>query len=444
LEITLNKTDETKARLSVKLQEADYAPKVDEKIKEYSKKAQVKGFRPGKVPPGMIRKLYGKGILVDQINQLLHESVNNYIKTENLRILGEPLPERADENAIDWDNQKEFEFSYELGLLPEFELPLDRISVDAYVVEADDKTVADTYEQMQKQFGTSTNPEVAEQNDFLYGELKQEEGDFTTKTLIPINKVVEGQDKFVGAKPEDEIRFDLRQAFGDDDANLAHVTGLAKDLVQDLKGEFTFKVEKINRTSPAELDQEFFDKVLGKDAVSSQEEFDAKVREIISENYNREAEKALNFQLIDKLVKETNIDLPEEFFRKWLLTTNEGKLTKEQIDQNFGQYTRELKWSMIRNKVNEEQGLNVTEAEVVDRTKQKLMAQFNLPPQMEEEMDELLNNYADNYLKQNNGRNFVTEYEEILAQKVLENIKGRITVVEKKVSAEEFRNLSFE
>ncbi|CAN5912424.1 hypothetical protein BH24BAC1_BH24BAC1_05610 [soil metagenome] len=167
MEITLNKTDETKARLSVKLQEADYAPKVDEKIKEYSKKAQVKGFRPGKVPPGMIRKLYGKGILVDQINQLLNESVNNYIKTENLRILGEPLPERADENAIDWDNQKEFEFSYELGLLPEFELPLDRISVDAYAVEPDDKTVADTYEQMQKQFGQSTNPEVSEQDDFL-------------------------------------------------------------------------------------------------------------------------------------------------------------------------------------------------------------------------------------------------------------------------------------
>lgn len=444
MEITLNKTDETKARLSVKLQEADYAPKVDEKIKEYSKKAQVKGFRPGKVPPGMIRKLYGKGILVDQINQLLHESVNNYIKTENLRILGEPLPERADENAIDWDNQKEFEFSYELGLLPEFELPFDRISLDAYAVEADDKTVADTYEQMQKQFGTSTNPEESEQNDFLYGELKQEEGDFTTKTLIPINKVVEGQDKFVGVKPEDEIRFDLRQAFGDDDANLAHVTGLAKDLVLDLKGEFTFKVEKINRSSPAELDQEFFDKVLGKDAVSSQEEFDAKVRDTISENYNREAEKAFSFQLIDKLVKETNIDLPEEFFRKWLLTTNEGKLTEEQIDQNFGQYTRELKWSMIRNKVNEEQGLNVTEKEVVDRTKQKLMAQFNLSPHMEEEMDDLLNNYSDNYLKQNNGRNFVNEYEEILAQKVLENIKGRITVVEKKVTAEEFRNLSFE
>ncbi|CAN5912436.1 hypothetical protein BH24BAC1_BH24BAC1_05620 [soil metagenome] len=255
---------------------------------------------------------------------------------------------------------------------------------------------------------------------------------------------MEGQDRFIGVKPEEDIRFDLRQAFGDDDANLAHVTGLAKDLVQNLKGEFTFKVEKINRTSPAELDQEFFDKVLGKDTVSSQEEFDAKVREIISENYNREAEKVLNFQLIDKLVKETNIELPEDFFRKWLLATNEGKLTEEQIDQNFAQYTRELKWSMIRNKVNEEQGLKVTEEEVVHRTKQKLMAQFNLPPQMEEEMDELLQNYADKHLKQNNGRNFINEYEEILAQKVLENIKGRITVKEKKVTAEEFRNLSFE
>jgi trigger factor len=444
LEITLDKKDQTNARLKVKLQEADYAPIVDEKIKEYSKKAQVKGFRPGKVPPGMIRKLYGKGILVDQINQLLHESVNNYIKTENLRILGDPLPERADENAIDWDHQKEFEFSYELGLLPDFDIPVDQISIDAYKVEADDKTVADTYEQMQKQFGESTNPDLSEENDFLYGELKQDEGDFNTKTLIPINKVKDGQEKFVAVKPEDEIKFDLRQAFGDDDANLAHVTGLAKDLVKDLQGSFTFKVEKINRTSPAELNQEFFDKVLGKDAVSSTEEFDAKVREIISENYNRESDKMLNFQLIDALVKQTSIDLPEEFFKRWLLATNEGKLTAEQVEQNFDQYTRELKWSMIRNKVNEEQGLKVTEEEVLSRTKQKLMAQFNLPPQMEEEMDDLLNNYADNYLKQNNGRNFVTEYEEILAQKVLQNLKERITVTEKTVTAEEFRNLSFD
>jgi trigger factor len=444
LEITLDKKDQTNARLKVKLQEADYAPIVDEKIKEYSKKAQVKGFRPGKVPPGMIRKLYGKGILVDQINQLLYESVNNYIKTENLRILGDPLPERADENAIDWDHQKEFEFSYELGLLPDFDIPVDQISIDAYKVEADDKTVADTYEQMQKQFGESTNPDLSEENDFLYGELKQDEGDFNTKTLIPINKVKDGQEKFVAVKPEDEIKFDLRQAFGDDDANLAHVTGLAKDLVKDLQGSFTFKVEKINRTSPAELNQEFFDKVLGKDAVSSTEEFDAKVREIISENYNRESDKMLNFQLIDALVKQTSIDLPEEFFKRWLLATNEGKLTAEQVEQNFDQYTRELKWSMIRNKVNEEQGLKVTEEEVLSRTKQKLMAQFNLPPQMEEEMDDLLNNYADNYLKQNNGRNFVTEYEEILAQKVLQNLKERITVTEKTVTAEEFRNLSFD
>ena len=443
MEIILDKTDQTNAHLKVKLHEADYAPKVDEKIKEYSKKAQVKGFRPGKVPPGLIRKMYGKGILVDQINQLLHESVTDYIKSNNLRILGEPLPERTDETAIDWDNQKEFEFSYQLGLLAEFELPFDQLSQDAYKVEVDDKTVAETLEQMQKQFGTSTNPEVSEPEDYLYGELKQVEGDFSVKTLLPINKVKTNQEKFVGVKPEDVIRFDLRKAFEDDNAALAHLIGLDKEVVQDLKGEFAFTVEKINRTSPAELNQEFFDKVLGKESVSSQEEFEVKVREIIADNYNREAEKVLNFQLVDLLVKETNIDIPEEFFRKWLLVTNEEKLTQEQIDQHFDQYVRELKWSMIRNKVTEEQGLKVTNEEVLTQAKQKFVAQFNLP-QITEEIDELLDNYADNYLKQDKGRNYVTEYEEILAQKVLENIKGRIAINERTVTAEEFRNLSFE
>jgi trigger factor len=149
LNITLNQTDGNNASLKVSLQEADYAAKVDEQIKEYSKKANIKGFRPGKVPAGLIRKMYGKGILVESINQLLHESVNNYIKENKLRILGEPLPERQDENTIDWDNQKEFEFSYAVGLLPEFELPLDKVSVEKYNIEVDQTTVDEAYEQMQ-------------------------------------------------------------------------------------------------------------------------------------------------------------------------------------------------------------------------------------------------------------------------------------------------------
>ncbi|GAA4316271.1 trigger factor [Nibribacter koreensis] len=439
MNITLNQTDGNNASLKVSLQEADYAPRVDEQIKEYSKKANIKGFRPGKVPAGLIRKMYGKGILVESINQLLHESVNNYIKENKLRILGEPLPERQDENTIDWDTQKEFEFSYAVGLLPEFELPLDKVSVEKYNIEVDQTTVDEAYEQMQKQFGKTTNPEVSEANDYLYGDLKQVEGEFETKTLLPLNKVVAGADKFVGVKPGDTITFDIREAFGDD-AALAHVTGLSKDVTKDLNGQFTFTAEKINRTENADMDQEFFDKIFGKDNVKTQEEFDAKVREVIKDNYDREAENVLDRTVIDQLVDSASIDVPQEFFKRWLTATNEGKITPEQIDEFYDQYLKELKWSMIRNKVVEDNDIKVSNEDVVESARQKMMAQFNMP-EVPAEMEETFNNFLDNHLKQNNGRNFVNEYEALVAEKVLAFVKEKIKVTEKTVSAEEFRNL---
>ena len=439
MNITLNQTDGQNASLKVSLQEADYAARVDEQIKDYSKKANIKGFRPGKVPAGLIRKMYGKGILVDSINQLLHESVNNYIKENNLRVLGEPLPDRQDENGIDWDNQKEFEFSYSVGLLPDFELGLGQVSVDKYNIEVDQTTVDEAYEQMQRQFGKTTNPEVSEANDYLYGDLKQVDGEFETKTLLPLNKVVAGADKFVGVKPGDTITFDIREAFGDD-ASLAHVTGLSKDVTKDLNGQFTFVVEKINRTENAEMDQEFFDKIFGKDAVTTQEEFDAKVREVIKENYEREAENALDRAIIDQIVETTSIEIPNEFFKRWLAVTNEGKITPEQIDEFYDQYVKELKWSMIRNKVVEENDIKVSNEDVVNSARQKMMAQFNMQ-EVPEEMQDTFNNFLDNHLKQNNGRNFVNEYEALVAERVLAFVKDKITVTEKDVTAEEFRTL---
>ena len=441
MDITLEKQNPTSARLRVKLAEADYAPGVEAQVKEYSKKAQIKGFRPGKVPAGMIRKMYGKSLLVDAINKLLHESVNNYIKENKIKILGEPLPERVEN--IDWDTQKEFDFSYELGLLPEFELNLgETASVEGYKVEVDDETINEAYEHMQRQFGKTENPEVSEANDYIFGELKQLDGDFTTTTLLPLNKLKANQDLFIGKKKDDVITFNLMEAFGNDVNAIANVTGAGKEKAAELKGNFEFKIDNISRTEAAPIDQEFFDKIFGKEAVKSREEFDAKVKETIEENYKQEAEKVLNHKIVDKLVNETQIEVPREFMKKWLLTANEGKLTAEQIEENIENYEKELKWSMIRNKVVEDNDLKVTNQEVVERTKEKMLAQFNMP-EVSEEMMESMNQFADSYLRQDNGKNYMNEYEAILAEKVIEALKEKMTVVEKTVTAEEFRNMTF-
>ncbi|AKD03584.1 trigger factor [Pontibacter korlensis] len=440
MNITLNQTDSTNAQLKVVLEEADYAQKVDQQVKEFSKKAQIKGFRPGKVPAGLVKKMYGKSILVEQINKTLQEEISKYIRENDVKLLGEPLPEN-DQPEIDWDNQKTFEFTYQVGLLPEINLPLDK-SVEGFKVELDKKTIDEAYENLKRQFGKTINPETSEQGDFISGELKQVDGEFQSKTLIPTSRVVEGQDKFVGVKADDVIRFDIRKTFGDDNAALAHVTGLSKEAVADLNGEFEFIVEKINRTEPAELNQELFDKLFGKDEVKTEEEFDAKIRETILENYEREADNLLYRNIIDTLVDNVEVELPTEFFKRWIQVTNEGKLTAEQIEENFDQYVRELKWSMIKNKVVEENELKVTNEEVVEATKEKMLAQFNMP-EVPEELMESMNNYAQQYLQQDNGRNYINEYEQLLAEKVLAKLKEKMTVVEKTITSEDFRNMSF-
>lgn len=293
---------------------------------------------------------------------------------------------------------------------------------------------------MQRQYGKTDNPETSEENDYLSGELKELEGDFTTSTLLPINKIKKTQDQFIGKQAGDVISFDIQEIFDNDAAAISHVTGLSKQKAAELKGTFEFTVEKINRTTPAEFDQELFDKIFGQGNVTTREEFDAKVKETIIENYNSEAEKLLHNNLVEKLVKETDIQISDEFFKKWLLTANQGKLTQEQIEENLDRYKEELKWSLIRNKVVEENNIKVSNDEVVASAKKKMLAQFGIN-EPSPEIEESISGYLDNFLKQNDGRNYINEYEAILADRVIDVIKEKITVVEKSVSAEEFRNI---
>ncbi|GAB3590347.1 trigger factor [Hymenobacter daeguensis] len=438
MNITLDKNDEQlTGLLTVHLTEADYAPTVDKQIKEYSKRAQVKGFRPGMVPVGMVRKMYGKGILAEEINKMLGKAVDSYIKENNIKLLGEPLPVPSN---VDFDTDKDFDFSFELGLLPDFELPAE-LTAELHKVSLDDETLAQTNEQIARQYGETTNPEESEAGDYLFGKLKKagEEGEGRT-ILLPIGKVTGDQAQFIGKKGGDVITFDLQAAFKNDALSISNFTGLSKKEAEEATGDYEFSVEKVNRTAAPEMNQGLFDKVFGPEAVSTQEEFDAKVRETIQQNYDREAEGSLNNRIVEQLVTNTDINVPTEFFKKWLVRANEGKLTPEMVEEHYDDYVKELKWSMIRNKVVEEAGLKVSNDEIVNRTLDKIMGQFNMP-NMPDEMRESMRSYANEYLKQENGKNYVNEYEAILAEKVLENLRGKVVVTDKPVTAEEFRSL---
>jgi trigger factor len=386
-----------------------------------------------------VRKMYGKGILADEINRLLGSSVDSYLKDNNVKILGEPLPVPSD---VDFDTAKAFDFQFELGLLPDFELPAEnQVELKRPTITLDEATLTETNEQIARQFGETTNPEVSEADDYLFGKLKKAgaEGEGQT-VLLPINKVKNGQERFVGVKADDTLTFDLSDAFAGDAGAIRSFSGLSKEEAAGATGDYELAVEKINRTAAPEENQELFDKVFGPEAVDSKEAYDAKVRETIQSNYDREADNLVNRRLVDAMIDATTIQLPVEFFKKWLVRANEGKLDAAMVEQHYTDYERELKWSLIRNKVVEDMGLKVETEEIRNRVLDKILGQFGGGMQLTDEMRQGMAGFADNYMKQDNGKNYVQEYEAILAEKVVEALRGKVVVTEEPVTAEEFRN----
>lgn len=439
MEITLEKKERSTANLKVNLTEADYLPKVAEKVKEYSKKVSLKGFRPGKVPTSLIERMYGKSIKIEEINHLLSHSINDYIKNNKLSILGDPLPDADSSKGIDWDNQKEFEFTYNLGLVPDFKLDLsDKVKVTKFTIEVDKKVVSETVENLRNQYGKMTNPEESVEGDFVYGELKELKGDFSTQTLIPTNKLTKGElKKFVGLKKGDKVEFDIKKAF-EDVAAIAHATGLSKEEAEKKEGKFELTVTNISRSEPAPLDQEFFDKIFGKDTVKTEQEFSDKLKSTIEENYTRESENKLSKDIQEKFVSSTTIDLPDDFLKKWLLISNEGKISQEQIDSEYEHYLKELKWNLIKNKIGEDNDVKVENDEVKKKTTEMILQQFGNMP-LNDELSSSLDKIADNYLQQEKGRNYMRMFEQVFFDKVMEVIKNKINIQDKKVSVDEFK-----
>jgi len=439
VEITLDKHSANQASVKITLNEADYQPNVDSKIKDYAKKANIRGFRPGKAPITMVKKLYGTSVIVEEINNILSSSLNNFLKEQTFKILGDPLPVIEDADKIDWSNQKDFEFSYKIGFVDGIDIKLDKkIKSTSYQIEVDEKTVSDSIQNISRQYGKMTNPEVSEANDFLYGDLKSLEGDFEKTLSLPLSKLkASAAKKFIGVKKDEVIEFVPTKDFKED---LAQTVGVDESELGKLDGKFSFTVKNINRTEDAELNQEFFDKVLGPNQVDSEESFKAKVKEILTDSYNKELTTYNEEQLKNLLVEKAKVDLPEEFLKEWLLRTNEGKITTEDIEKEFPIYAKQLVWSLISNEIAKNNEIKAEHAEVVEKTKEMIRQQFassGLGSQMEDSMDM----FVDNYLKGNEGQNYMQMITSVQNQKVLGFVRENITLNEEVVSVEKFNKL---
>lgn len=439
MEVTLAK-EQKYTKLTIKLTESDYQPKVSEKLKEYSKKASIKGFRPGKVPTGLIQKMYGKGILIEEINQIISSSINDYIKEQKLNVVGEPIPS-AENNEIDWDNQKEFEFNFNLGVVTEFNVDLSKVKATQYKIKVDETVVNETVENLKNQVGEMEDADSISGDDFLIGEISNSAGDWKKdESMLSIDKLSEaGRKLFKGKKIGDSISFNIQKAFIDSSA-IGVTTGHSRDEAESLSGEYSFTIKTIRRKKPAEINQEFFDKIFGKDTVSTEEDFKSKLKETIEENYSRETDYLLTQEIEKTIIEATPIETPDEFLKEWLIKTNNGKLTEADIEKQYDKFQADLKWNLIRNNIIEKNEIKAEHEDIIAKAKESIMQQFGNMP-INEEMDETLNKIADNYLKQDNGKAYMQTFEAVLLDKTIDFLKNNIKISEKEVSLDEFKKI---
>lgn len=373
--------------------------------------------------------------MVEEINKILVDSLKDYIKENDIKIIGDPLPNNDKAKEIDWDAQKEFDFEYSVGLIDEFEYKLG-FKINKFQIKVEKKVLDEAIDNLKEQYGKMTNPEVSEAGDSLFGTLAQGSTDFSKDGLIYIDKVEKKlQKSFIGLKKDDVVKVDIQKLFAEE-KDLVEMTSLTEEEAKALNGEFEFTVKNVNRVEPAEMNQEFFDKIFGDGKIKTEEEFLAEYTKIFEENYDKESEYLLAHQLQEKILKDTKIEIPEEFYKKWIIASNQ-EIKEDDLEKDFEHYIRDLKWTLIKNKIFDDSEVKVEYQDIVDYTKKMFQAQFG-GMEMNEEMSKNLDVMANNYLQQNNGENYMNVHNQLRTEKIMEILKQKVEISVKKVTREEF------
>jgi trigger factor len=448
MDITQEKVSKLNSIVKVIIKPEDYQGRVEKAIKDHAKKARLPGFRPGMVPAAHIKKMHGKNILVDEINNILNDSLTNYIKDNQIEIIGQPLPKEDDIKEFKWDYNDEFEFNYELGHVPEFDLEISsKDKLMHYTVKVDDKTLASRISNLRKSYGKMSNPDVSAEDDVLYSELKQlspdgsifEEGISNTAT-IRIDQIIDKKIKksLIGLKAGDVVEFDIQKALEGDAFQLSKLLNINEDDAKALKSKFQLTVKNINRVEEADLDQEFFNKLFEQDTVKTEGEFKARITEELESMMIQNADQRLSTDLYKFVTEKVRFQLPDEFLKRWLKATNEN-LSEEELEKGYDEFANNLKWTLIQNKIIRDNNIEITKEEILETARKRLDAQFRMYNQLPLSEDQLTQ-YVVQFLQNKENANRI--FEEVKALKVLEYIKSIVTLDNKEIEYNKFLELA--
>ncbi|WP_282115838.1 trigger factor [Cellulophaga baltica] len=434
MNITKEQIDELNAVVKVAVTKDDYQDKVESILKDYRKQANIPGFRKGQVPMGLIKKQYGKAVLVDEVNKLLQDNLNKYLTEEKLDVLGNPLPKQRDN--FNWDAE-DFEFEFELGLAPSFEVDLkSKKAITEYKIVADDKMINEQVERIQKQYGTLTSKAEISKKDEVVGVFKNEEEEIENKATLEIStlKSKKATDALVGSKVGDVITINTKGLFSEDQ-ELASALGIQAEKAEKLAIDVTFTIEEINEREPAKLDQDLFDKLFGKDVVSSEEELKAKIKEDSEQQFAQQADQKLLNDITENFIDTTKFDLPTDFLKKWIKLTGEKVLTDEEATEEFEKSEKGLRYQLIEGKIITENKLQVQFDELKEFSKgfiKSQMAQFGQMNPAEEELE----NIAGRVLSNQDEVKRLSE--QLMSQKLLTLYKEKANLKTKEVTYENF------
>ncbi len=447
MNITRENVDELNALLKVDVLKADYEEKVETVLKDYRKKATIKGFRPGMVPIGLVKKMYGRAVLIDEINKLVTESIQNYITEEKIEILGDPMPKADEQDKLDFDSQENFHFTFELGLAPVIDLNLSKkTKVTQYDITIDEKLRNDYLNNYTRRFGELRKAEIIEDKDVVKGKIEAlgkdgnpvPEGPVVEETSLSVDIIKDKKIKkqFIGTALNASVDFDLRKAFPND-SEIAGLLKMKKEEISAIDGNFRFSVNEISRFHPAEVGQELFDRIYGEGTVTSEEEFMKRIEDEIAGNLKRESDYKLMMDIKSAASEKTDFQLPEEFLKRWLVKVNENT-TAEQIETEFDSFRKDLKWQLIRNKVAREGGVKITEEELLAEAANITRYQFQQYG-LFYASDEQITNYARETLKREEDAKRIAD--KILEEKVILLMKDMVKLESKSVTVEEFNKL---
>lgn len=448
MNVVLKNIDAVNAVVTIAISKDDYAEKVEKKLKEYRKKANIPGFRPGMTPLNLVKKMYGKGVLAEEVNQLISDSLYNYIRENNINILGEPLPNETEQKPLNFDTQEDFEIIFDLAIAPEFDVNLTaKDKIVYYDITVNEQMVNDQIKSYTSRFGSYEQMDEVVEDDVLKGQLLELNADKSVNesglkvvdaVLSPVHlKDAKTKKSFVGAKKGDVITFNPQKAM-ENEAEIASFLKVSKDAVKDITADFSFEIQQITRHKESPIDQSLFDKVFGEGKVKDEKEFRALIEQGIHDSYVSDSDYKFGIDAKEVLVKKLDkVVFPEAFLKRWVVAANEN-LTAETVENDFELMLSDLKWYLIKNQIAKTSECKV-EKEDVDAFARKMakiqFAQYgmlNVP-------EDILANYAQDMLKKEETvKNMV---EKVLEEKVLEVVKTSVKLDKKAISYEDFNKM---